>query len=76
MGKKARVRNGGREPVQQTHHFKNTLFDEWRLKNGETVRVSIDNYRGHDLVHVRRWQRGPTGQLYPTRREEGDEEIR
>jgi Transcriptional Coactivator p15 (PC4) len=47
-------------------HFKKKTFDEWALRNGETVRVSIDNYQGHDLVHVRRWQRGPNGRLYPT----------
>jgi Transcriptional Coactivator p15 (PC4) len=47
-------------------HFKEKIFHEWPLKNGETMRVSIDNYEGYDLVHIRRWQRAPNGQLYPT----------
>jgi hypothetical protein len=42
------------------------VFDEWRLKDGETVRVSTDHSKFLDLVHVRRWERGETGQLYPT----------
>jgi hypothetical protein len=47
-------------------HFQKQIFGQWQLKNGETVRVSIDNYQGHDLIHVRRWQQGSTGRLYPT----------
>jgi hypothetical protein len=63
MGKKARpTDNGPAAPA----HFKNTVFDEWPLQNGETVRVSTGYKSFLDLVHVRRWQRGPRGQLYPT----------
>jgi hypothetical protein len=47
-------------------HFKKKIFDEWPLQNGDTMRVSVDHYGGRDLVHVRRWRRGPNGQLYPT----------
>jgi Transcriptional Coactivator p15 (PC4) len=66
MAKKARRRDRGREPVQVTHHFKKKVIDEWPLNGGETMRVTIENYKGHDLVHIRRWQRGSNGQLYPT----------
>jgi hypothetical protein len=53
MGKKARpTDNGPAAPA----HFKNTVFDEWPLQNGETVRVSTDWDAGFDLVHVRRWK--------------------
>jgi hypothetical protein len=65
MTQKARER--AREPVHGTH-FEEKTFDHWPLKNGETVRVSIDNYQGHDLVHVRRCRRGPNGELYPTQK--------
>ena len=61
-------------PRQQQHnnsrcnmnHFNKKVFDEWPLKNGDTMRVSVGNYKGHDLVHVRRCRRGPNGELYPT----------
>src|ERR1700730_14355670 len=65
MRKKARARDGLGEPVDMTRHFKKRVFDEWRLKNGETVRVSTDRDAGFDLVHVRRWE-GGAGALYPT----------
>jgi hypothetical protein len=63
MGKKPRAWDEAGHPIP---HFKKK--DEWRLKNGETVRVSTDRSSGLDLVHIRRWQRGPTGQLYPTQK--------
>jgi hypothetical protein len=49
-------------------HFKKETFDQWPLKNGEIVRVSIDYASGYDLVHIRRCRRGPNGELYPTQK--------
>jgi hypothetical protein len=66
MAKKARKRDEARASVHNTRRFKMKVFDEWPLKNGARMRVSIDHHEGHDLVHVRRWQRGPYGQLYAT----------
>jgi hypothetical protein len=66
MGKKPRAWDEAGHPVSPIPHFKKKVFDEWPLKNGETVRVSTDCSSGFDLVHIRRRQRGPTGQLYPT----------
>jgi hypothetical protein len=64
MREKARGRNKARRP-DLVVHFQNRVFDEWPLKNGETVRVSTDRAKGYDLVHIRRWE-GGTGRLYPT----------
>lgn len=47
-------------------HFEEKIFDEWALKNGDRMRVSVNYFAGYDLVHVRLWQRGPNGRLYPT----------
>jgi len=66
MRKKARRRGGAREPVHVTH-FKETIFDEWRLKDDDTMRVSANYFARGDRVHIRRWGRGPNGQLYPTK---------
>jgi hypothetical protein len=63
MGKKATSTDN---ELAAPAHFKMRVFDEWRLKSGETVRVSTDYSKFLDLVHVRRWERGKTGQLYPT----------
>ena len=49
-------------------HFKKETFDQWPLKNGEIVRVSIDYASGYDLVHIRRCRPGPNGELYPTQK--------
>jgi hypothetical protein len=49
-------------------HFEKETFDQWPLKNGEIVRVSIDYASGYDLVHIRRCRRGPNGELYPTQK--------
>lgn len=49
-------------------HFKKETFDQWSLKNGEIVRVSIDYASGYDLVHIRRLERWPNGELYPTQK--------
>jgi hypothetical protein len=64
MTQKAR-RERAREPVHGTH-FEEKTVDHWPLKNGEIVRVSVNYFAGYDLVHIRLWQRGPNGQLYPT----------
>jgi hypothetical protein len=63
MREKARRRDRARE-LDHVAHFEKKIFDEWPLKNGE--RVSTDRSSGFDLVHIRRWQPGPTGQLYAT----------
>jgi putative DNA primase/helicase len=42
MREKARGRDKARRP-DLVVHFKKRVFDEWPLKNGETVRVSTDN---------------------------------
>jgi hypothetical protein len=55
-----------RKPVQNFQHFEKRVFDQWPLKNGETVRVTTDCASGFDLVHIRRWKKGPAGQLFPT----------
>jgi hypothetical protein len=47
-------------------HFKKKIFAEWPLKNGKRVRVHVDYFKGHDLIHVRRWKRAPNGQFFPT----------
>jgi hypothetical protein len=39
-------------------HFNKKTFDEWPLQNGDTMRVSIEYFEGHDFVHVRRLKRG------------------
>jgi hypothetical protein len=65
MREKARRRDKARE-LDHLAHFEKKIFDEWPLKNGETVRVSTDCSSGFDLVHIRRWQRGSAGQLFPT----------
>lgn len=53
MAKKARKRDAA---VHQIQHLKKRVFDEWPLKNGETVRVGTYWDAGFDLVHVRRWK--------------------
>jgi hypothetical protein len=63
---KARRRDGAREPVQKTRHFEEKIFDEWPLKNGDRMRVSVNYFAGYDIVHIRCWQRRPNGRLYPT----------
>jgi hypothetical protein len=53
-------RREAREPV----HFKEKTFDEWPLEDGDTMRVSIEYFKGHDFIHVRRFKRG----LYHTKK--------
>jgi hypothetical protein len=65
MAQKAQRRDRARGPVHGTH-FEEKTFDHWPLKNGETVRVSIDYDCGYDLVHIRRYRRAPNRKLYPT----------
>lgn len=65
MREKARGRDKARRP-DLVVHFDKRIFAQWPLKNGETVRVSTDRDGGFDLVHIRRWQRGSAGQLFPT----------
>jgi hypothetical protein len=65
MREKARGRDKAPRP-DLVVHFTKRVFDEWPLKNGERVRVSTDRSSGFDFVHIRRWQPGPTGQLYAT----------
>jgi hypothetical protein len=48
-------------------HFNKKTFDEWPLEDGDTLRVSIEYFKGHDFVHVRRWRRGPNG-AYATKK--------
>jgi hypothetical protein len=39
---------------------------EWSLNNrGETVRVSIDNFKGTWLVSIRKWFKAEDGQMRP-----------
>jgi hypothetical protein len=64
MRQKAWGRDKARQPNLMVH-FTKRVFDEWPLKNGETVRVSTDRSSGFDLVHIRRWE-GGSGRLYPT----------
>jgi hypothetical protein len=66
MKQKARTRDRARERVRKTQHFETMFFDEWALKNGDRMRVSVNYFAGYDLVHIRLWQRRPNGQLYPT----------
>jgi hypothetical protein len=47
-------------------HFKKKVFAEWPLKNGKWMRVHIEYFAGHDLIHVRRWRRAPDGQFFAT----------
>jgi hypothetical protein len=51
--------------VEPVHFKKKMVFGEWRLQNGETVRVTTDRSNGFDLIHIRRWEGGP-GRLHPT----------
>jgi hypothetical protein len=48
--------------------FKKETIDEWPLNGGDMMRVSIDHFGGQNLVHIRRWQQGPNGQQYPTKK--------
>jgi hypothetical protein len=65
MRQEARRRDGAREPVHVIH-FEETMFDEWPLKNGDTMRVSANYFARRDRVHIRRWRRGTNGRLYAT----------
>jgi hypothetical protein len=47
-------------------HFEETIFDEWLLKDGDTMRVSANYFERRDRVHIRRWGRGTNGRLYAT----------
>jgi hypothetical protein len=60
MRRKRWKRDKAREPV----HFNKKTFDEWPLEDGDTMRVSIEYFKGHDFVHVRRLKRG----LYHTKK--------
>jgi hypothetical protein len=66
MRKKAQPRDEAGHPVHPIPHFKKKVFDEWPLKNGDTVCVGTDYDAGYDLVHIRRYRRGSNGKLYPT----------
>jgi Transcriptional Coactivator p15 (PC4) len=46
--------------------FKKKIFGEWSLNKGEIMRVSVENFKGRLLVHVRNWRHGANGELYPT----------
>jgi hypothetical protein len=42
------------------------LIAEWLLNNrGETVRVSIDNFKGTWLISIRKWFKADDGQMRP-----------
>jgi Transcriptional Coactivator p15 (PC4) len=42
------------------------LITEWPLNNrGETVRVSIDNFKGTWLISIRKWFKADDGQMRP-----------
>jgi hypothetical protein len=53
-------RDRTREPVHVTH-FEETIFDEWLLEDGYTMRVSAIYFARRDRVHIRRWRRGANG---------------
>jgi hypothetical protein len=42
------------------------MIAEWPLNNrGETVRVTIDNFKGTWLISIRKWFRSDDGQMRP-----------
>jgi transcriptional coactivator p15 (PC4) len=47
--------------------FSDKVIDEWQLGSNQIMRVSVANYKGRDLVHVRCWYQGDDEHLYPTR---------
>jgi hypothetical protein len=42
------------------------IIAEWSLnKRGETVRVSIENYKGTWLINIRKWFKADDGEMRP-----------
>jgi hypothetical protein len=41
------------------------LIGEFPANARETARVVLENYKGHDLVCIRKWYRGEDGELRP-----------
>jgi Transcriptional Coactivator p15 (PC4) len=66
--KKSKRSPDGLTGVRKIRHFEKKIFGEWPLKNGEWMRVSVENYEGYDLVQVRRWARDSEGEPRPTRK--------
>jgi hypothetical protein len=50
------ARHGGPQPV---------LIGEFPANARETARVTLDNFKGHDLVCIRKWYPGDDGGLRP-----------
>jgi hypothetical protein len=45
-----------------------TIIAEWPLnKRGEHLRISIENYNGHDLINIRKWFEAGDGTLHPSK---------
>ena len=43
------------------------IIAEWPRNNRETIRVSIDQFNGRDVVDVRSWYTDKSGELKPGR---------
>lgn len=42
-----------------------TIVEEWPRKDGEVVRVTLDEYNGHPTIDVRTWWRDGKGDWRP-----------
>jgi hypothetical protein len=50
------AKNDGPQPI---------LIGEFPANSRETARVTLDNFKGHDLVCIRKWYPGDDGKLRP-----------
>jgi hypothetical protein len=42
-----------------------TIIAEWPINKRESVRVSVEQYKGVDLVNIRKWFKAEDGSLRP-----------
>jgi hypothetical protein len=42
-----------------------TIIDEWPINRRENVRISVEKYKGVDLVSIRKWFKAEDGLLLP-----------
>jgi Transcriptional Coactivator p15 (PC4) len=42
-----------------------TIIAEWTINRRESVRVSVEQYKGVDLVNIRKWFKADDGSLRP-----------
>lgn len=42
-----------------------TIIDEWPINRRENVRISVEKYKGVDLVSIRKWFKAEDGLLRP-----------